>query len=448
MAVTDGQRVNAAVTNAAFVSRTVDSDTVGIVGLNHPTSGGLISNAQQQINDNEANITSNDVDIADLQANKENKSEKGVANGYAELDGTGRIPVAQLPLDTMVYQGTWDASTNTPTLADGVGTTGDYYRTSVAGTQDLGSGSLTFSVGDSVIYNGSIWEKQDFAGASSLDDLSDVDTTTNAPVLNDVLTYTGSEWEPQAPAVGTLTTTAVAANYTVLSSDDVVLVTTGGTDRTITLPDATGLAGKKYQIKKVDSGTGQCIVETFSAGSQAIDQDTWSGNFYLLAQDESISIVSDGTQWWSDSIVLNEVLQATSATKFWPSATNLLYLQMTGNSLDLGPAIYELNCYVEFQTAASGPQYNFTELNYATANGNDTTTAPALLTVSSGNNAGFNISGSTTDNISRNNYGHIAPASTHTALSNTTVYAVPRAAGNNITTSSAATTFFTARRIG
>jgi hypothetical protein len=59
----------------------------------------------------------------------------------------------------MEYKGTWDASTNTPTLADGVGDTGDVYRVSDDGTQDLGSGSIDYGVGDYIIYNGSIWER-------------------------------------------------------------------------------------------------------------------------------------------------------------------------------------------------------------------------------------------------------------------------------------------------
>ena len=59
----------------------------------------------------------------------------------------------------------WNASTNTPTLADGSGDTGDVYRVSVAGTRDLGSGAIDFQVGDYAIYNGSTWEKSDTTDA-------------------------------------------------------------------------------------------------------------------------------------------------------------------------------------------------------------------------------------------------------------------------------------------
>jgi hypothetical protein len=88
---------------------------------------------------------------------KQDLSEKGQANGYASLDGGGKVPVAQLPNSIMEYKGTWNADTNTPTLASGTGSPGDVYRVSVAGT----SLSLTFEVGDYVIYNGSTWEKSD-----------------------------------------------------------------------------------------------------------------------------------------------------------------------------------------------------------------------------------------------------------------------------------------------
>lgn len=91
---------------------------------------------------------------------KISSSEKGANNGVATLDGGGKIPVSQLPNSVMEYQGNWNASTNTPTLVDGVGSTGDVYRVSVAGTQNLGSGSITFAVGDWAVYNASgVWEK-------------------------------------------------------------------------------------------------------------------------------------------------------------------------------------------------------------------------------------------------------------------------------------------------
>jgi hypothetical protein len=58
------------------------------------------------------------------------------------------------------YEGTWNASTNTPTLASSVGTKGDYYVVSVTGTTNL-NGVTAWTQGDWAIFNGSAWEKVD-----------------------------------------------------------------------------------------------------------------------------------------------------------------------------------------------------------------------------------------------------------------------------------------------
>ena len=57
------------------------------------------------------------------------------------------------------YKGTWNASTNTPTLADGTGAKGDYYVISTAGTQTFGGVQLFFGLGDWIVYNGAVWQR-------------------------------------------------------------------------------------------------------------------------------------------------------------------------------------------------------------------------------------------------------------------------------------------------
>lgn len=60
----------------------------------------------------------------------------------------------------LVYKGTWDASTNTPTLTSGVGNKGDYYYVSVAGNTNL-DGITDWQVGDFAAFNGTAWQKID-----------------------------------------------------------------------------------------------------------------------------------------------------------------------------------------------------------------------------------------------------------------------------------------------
>lgn len=87
--------------------------------------------------------------------------DRGIANGLATLDGSGRVPSAQMSVSAMEWKGNWVASTNTPTLTNGVGTNGDQYKATDTGTVDFGAGNISFNAGDNVIYNGTIWEKND-----------------------------------------------------------------------------------------------------------------------------------------------------------------------------------------------------------------------------------------------------------------------------------------------
>lgn len=58
------------------------------------------------------------------------------------------------------YKGTWNAATNNPALASGVGVKGDYYVVSVAGSTNL-DGITDWQIGDWAVFNGSIWQKID-----------------------------------------------------------------------------------------------------------------------------------------------------------------------------------------------------------------------------------------------------------------------------------------------
>jgi len=83
------------------------------------------------------------------------KITSGATDGYflkSDANGNGTwTPIAA----SQVFKGTWDASTNTPTLTDGVGTAGWDYRVVVSGTWN----TISFNAGDDISYNGSIWQR-------------------------------------------------------------------------------------------------------------------------------------------------------------------------------------------------------------------------------------------------------------------------------------------------
>ena len=106
--------------------------------------------------------------------------DAGAANGVATLDAGGKVPVSELPaavLGALSYQGTWNASTNTPTLTSSTGTKGYYYVVSVAGNTNL-DGITDWLVGDWAVYNGTVWQKVD-----NTESVSSVNGQTGAVVL-------------------------------------------------------------------------------------------------------------------------------------------------------------------------------------------------------------------------------------------------------------------------
>ena len=133
------------------------------------------------------------------------------------------------------YVGTWDASTNTPTLASGVGTKGNYYQVSVAGTTTL-DGISNWGVGDVVAFNGTTWQRIE-GGA----DLNGVNLTASGSVIFSGLTgylkgngasqLTASATVPNTDVSGLGTMSTQAANSVAITGGNINGTTIGGTTR-------------------------------------------------------------------------------------------------------------------------------------------------------------------------------------------------------------------------
>ena len=91
-------------------------------------------------------------------------------------------------------------------------------------------------------------------------------------------------------------TLAKSADYTVLSTDaNIFLVTTAGSNRTMTLPAASAVAGQIYRFTKVDTGTGKLIIARAGSDTMGISANT---SMELWFQDNYVDIMSDGTSRW------------------------------------------------------------------------------------------------------------------------------------------------------
>ena len=171
----------------------------------------------------------------------------GQANGMVISDVNNYIPISQIPaslLGAVRYQGTWNASTNTPTLAQppSATTKGYYYITSVAGTFN----SVTYNISDWIISDGTAWQKID-----NTDAVTSVAGRTGAVVLTktDVglsnVDNTSDINKPISSATQTALNAKVTANGAI----------TGATKTKITY-DAKGLVTGGSDITKTDVGLG------------------------------------------------------------------------------------------------------------------------------------------------------------------------------------------------
>jgi hypothetical protein len=78
--------------------------------------------------------------------------------GINITEGAGSIEISTSGF--VVFKGAWNAATNTPALASGVGTAGNYYVVATAGSTNL-DGITDWQAGDWAIFNGTVWEKVD-----------------------------------------------------------------------------------------------------------------------------------------------------------------------------------------------------------------------------------------------------------------------------------------------
>lgn len=215
----------------------------------------------------------------------------------ASLDANGKVPISELPNSIMVYQGVWDADTNTPTLLDGSGNVGDVYRVSVAGDRNLGSGTISFNVGDYVIYNSSeVWEKSDTTDAvatvagrtgnvvlTAADvGLGNVDNTSNATERAAFATLTNKRITPRVYSFGT-------ASVTQFDTDNFDQYNILALAQNPTLNLAQGVSptdGQKFLVRIKDNGAARTLnwdlTKFVSSGAATLPTTTVAGKTHLV----------------------------------------------------------------------------------------------------------------------------------------------------------------------
>jgi len=88
-------------------------------------------------------------------------------------------------------------------------------------------------------------------------------------------------------------TSTKTSNYTIGGTDTVIFANASSGNVTITLPVASGLAGYRFFVKRIDGSANTCSVAR--SGSDTIDGLT---SLDIHQQYSSIAVVSDGSAWY------------------------------------------------------------------------------------------------------------------------------------------------------
>ena len=273
---------------------------------------------------------------------------KGVANGVASLDGSGTVPISQLPsavLGALSYQGTWNASTNTPTLTSSVGTKGYYYVVSVAGSTNL-NGITDWQVGDWAVYNGTAWQKIDNTDAvTSVNGYTGTVVLTTTDVAEGTNQYFTTARARTSVSAGTGISydsgTGVITNSSPSLGGDVV-GPASSTDNAIARFDTT--TGKLLQNSVVTIGdtgatTGITTLSASTSLTTPIVQASNSGGLSLKnsAGTTQISMGAGGGD--NASINVSTNINGTNAQiDISPTGTGHVHINPTGvNSIQINP---------------------------------------------------------------------------------------------------------------
>jgi hypothetical protein len=275
-------------------------------------------------------------------------SQTGNSGKYLTTNGTalswGTIA------GSLSYLGTWNASTNTPTLTSSVGTNGIYYIVATAGSTNL-NGITDWQIGDWLLFNGSVWQKIDqsnlvtsVAGRTGAVTLSNTDisglgtmSTQNASSV----TITGGTATLTSLTTPTVQATNSAGLSLKNSAGTTQLSMGGGGGDNLSLNVSTNINGTNAQIDISPTGTGHVHIKPTGVNSieiaptyvGEIDNMTIgattpkNGSFVDLSVTGTTSF--DGSQGTVGQVLTSA---GTGATPTWTTPTAGTVTSVTGTS--------------------------------------------------------------------------------------------------------------------
>ena len=244
--------------------------------------------------------------LASLQSQIDNLIPSQTGNSGKFLTTNGSALSWASVAGGLSYQGTWNASTNTPTLTSSVGVNGYYYIVSTAGSTNL-DGITDWQIGDWLLFNGTVWQKIDQSnlvtsvngqtGAVSVGTVTSVAATAGTGI-----TVTGSP----ITSSGTLTITNSAPDQTVSLTASTGISTSGtypnftitnsAPDQTVSLTASTGISTSGTYPNFTITNTAPDQTVALTAGTGISTSGTYP-NFTITnsAPDQTVALTGAGT---------------------------------------------------------------------------------------------------------------------------------------------------------
>jgi hypothetical protein len=219
--------------------------------------------------------------LASLQTQINNLIPSQTGQGGKFLTTNGSVLSWASVAGGLSYQGTWNASTNTPTLASGVGTNGYYYIVATAGSTNL-DGITDWQIGDWLMFNGTVWQKID---------QSNLVTSVNSQTGAVVLTTTNISEGTNQYYLDSRARSALSAGTGISYSTSTGVITNSAPDQTVALTAGTGIStsGTYPNFTITNTAPDQTVALT-GAGTTSIS-GTYP-NFTITSNDQYVGTVT------------------------------------------------------------------------------------------------------------------------------------------------------------
>jgi hypothetical protein len=281
--------------------------------------------------------------LASLQAQINNLIPSQTGNAGKFLTTNGSVLSWDNVAGGLDYQGTWNASTNTPTLASGVGVNGYYYITATAGSTNL-DGITDWQIGDWLLFNGTVWQKID---------QSNLVTSVNG--------QTGAVTVGTVTSVAATAGTGISVSGSPITTSGTLTITNTAPDQTVTLTGSgtTTISGTYPNFEIASTGGSGTVTSVSGTGTVSgislSGTVTSSGNLTLggtlnLSSPPTIGNTAPNTGRFTTLTVNDNTTlgSSNSDTVTFNARINSDFEPATDNAFDLGRTGHEWrNLYLD-----------------------------------------------------------------------------------------------------